>query len=646
MNRTNRNKSGAQVLKRQGSSKFKLFGLLLGILVLVTGILVGLSERQDADAASMGDNIDGIYTIRAENTNRLIDIFAASYNNGTNVNLWDRNGTVAQKWLITTSNGVSTIKNLGSDKVLDVAGCVAGDFQNVQQWSATNGKNQQWKFIKSGNSYKIVSALNERFVLDVCGGGTNNGANVQIYRDNGSNAQRFVLEKCDYGEQINGEFYICNAAFNKALDVYGASVESGANVHLWDKNYSAAQKWTIKTDKYGLSTVYNTHSGKALDYFAGIAACGTNIQQWTINGTNAQKWRFIKSGSGYKMLAALNDNVVVDLFAGLSASGTNIQLWNWNGTRAQIWTLDNVNKNVKYTIKYSANGGKGTLPSAQSASYNANVTLGKNALTKTGYVANGWNTKADGTGTHYNDAQVVKGLTTKNGGTVVLYAQYKDAHNHVWTPVYGEKKVQTGTKKVKKVVNSWKEQIGWKEIIIKPEQKEVAIDHSYSAECCNVRLADGSVCGHHYLEGVYDEKLGYTVHYTVNEKGEREIIKHLICFRDEHGNPDHSRGEWWIDDDDPVLHNGKTLYQQGLYSPTSTALQQSYAHAREVHGLSNTGTYTHMYNDKEIIVPYEPAVTRDEPVYKTYYDYAWVDEPVYETKRYIKGYKCSCGASK
>ena len=48
-----------------------------------------------------------------------------------------------------------------------------------------------------------------------------------------------------------------------------------------------------------------------------------------------------------------------------------------------------------------------------------------NTFTKTGYTFTGWNTKADGTGTHYDEGQTVSNLLSEQGAQVTLYAQWK-----------------------------------------------------------------------------------------------------------------------------------------------------------------------------------------------------------------------------
>lgn len=46
-----------------------------------------------------------------------------------------------------------------------------------------------------------------------------------------------------------------------------------------------------------------------------------------------------------------------------------------------------------------------------------------NAFTRTGYTYEGWNTKADGSGTPYTDKQEVKNLTAKRDAVVTMYAR-------------------------------------------------------------------------------------------------------------------------------------------------------------------------------------------------------------------------------
>ena len=77
----------------------------------------------------------------------------------------------------------------------------------------------------------------------------------------------------------------------------------------------------------------------------------------------------------------------------------------------------------KYTVKFDPNGGDGTMAD-QTFTYDQEQALTSNAFTRTGYTFVGWNTEATGN-IVYTDGQSVKNLTAQNGGTVILYAQWR-----------------------------------------------------------------------------------------------------------------------------------------------------------------------------------------------------------------------------
>ena len=92
-------------------------------------------------------------------------------------------------------------------------------------------------------------------------------------------------------------------------------------------------------------------------------------------------------------------------------------------------TLYVVCKANSYTVSYNSNGGSGIMTN-DTATYDSNFITKKNTFTKTGYTFNGWNEKADGTGTVwglttsgvYESGKTWKWTYTKN---ITLYAQWK-----------------------------------------------------------------------------------------------------------------------------------------------------------------------------------------------------------------------------
>lgn len=90
----------------------------------------------------------------------------------------------------------------------------------------------------------------------------------------------------------------------------------------------------------------------------------------------------------------------------------------------------------QYTVKFNANGGTGSM-SNQSHTYSVSQALTANAFTRTGYTFEGWNTNANGTGTSYTDKQSVSNLSSTDGATITLYAQWEELpaniHNITYT---------------------------------------------------------------------------------------------------------------------------------------------------------------------------------------------------------------------
>ena len=121
-----------------------------------------------------------------------------------------------------------------------------------------------------------------------------------------------------------------------------------------------------------------------------------------------------------------------------SRTGYSFSKWNTeadgsgtNYTNKQTFTTNLYTLNLyaqwypnTYVIKYNANGGSGTMSNSM-ATYDDYITLRDNLFTKTGYVFDSWNTKANGSGDAYTNQQSVKNLTSTDGATVNIYAQWK-----------------------------------------------------------------------------------------------------------------------------------------------------------------------------------------------------------------------------
>ena len=134
-------------------------------------------------------------------------------------------------------------------------------------------------------------------------------------------------------------FFASGNARRKVLDVSGGSSSNGANVQIYDSNMSRAQLWKIHEDQNGFLTFECSGSGLALDVSGGKAESGRNVQQYRSNGTIAQKWIAVKDEDGTLVLhSAIDFDYVLEIAGGSSVNGANVQLYKANGTAAQSFS--------------------------------------------------------------------------------------------------------------------------------------------------------------------------------------------------------------------------------------------------------------------------------------------------------------------
>ena len=81
------------------------------------------------------------YHLVAKHSGKCMDVTSGSAANGAKVQLWDCNGTGAQKWTLT---GAGDIVNPQSNKCLDATGVSSANGTRLQIWSCTGGANQKW----------------------------------------------------------------------------------------------------------------------------------------------------------------------------------------------------------------------------------------------------------------------------------------------------------------------------------------------------------------------------------------------------------------------------------------------------------------------------------------------------------------------
>lgn len=113
----------------------------------------------------------------------------------------------------------------------------------------------------------------------------------------------------------DGEYTIGNGESGTAvLDISGASRSNGANAQLWKANGSGAQRFRISYDESaGAYEIVCAASGLALDVDCADFSSGTNVQQYARNGSAAQRWLITRrDDGGYTIASAGDPRLVLD----------------------------------------------------------------------------------------------------------------------------------------------------------------------------------------------------------------------------------------------------------------------------------------------------------------------------------------------
>lgn len=326
---------------------------MLLILFLIPILFISIKVNAEED-------ISGTFNIVSRlDDNKVIDLSGGSVNNSSNIQLYQNNGTDAQKWKITKGNdGYYTIAlSSNNNYVLDVSGANFNNLSNVQLYQNNGTNAQKWIIEKDNNGYYIIYSYNKNFVLDVNGASTANGTNIQLYQSNGTNAQRFSLKDISGQNEkplnyvdINNDIYMISSAKDsgKAIDLSGGSINNGSNIWLYEANYTAAQKWKFTRESDGYYTIaLSSNNNYVLDISGGIFNNLSNVQLYQSNNTAAQKWKLIRDSNGYYSIVSHNSKYLLDIYGGSTANGTNVQIYENNNTQAQKYILNRVVNGTK-----------------------------------------------------------------------------------------------------------------------------------------------------------------------------------------------------------------------------------------------------------------------------------------------------------
>lgn len=213
-------------------------------------------------------------------------------------------------------------------------------------------------------TYVLRNGANLSLALDCVGNANGNGANLQVYMANGSDAQYVTV-----WTMKDGSRRLMMSKSGKAFDVLAGNLSSGVNIQQYDANSSPAQAFRIE-EVLGrnFSVGGKSYIGYKIKSFSkptllvecagtGTPSVGANLVLSTDEGTALdQMWAFIPANpipqGTYCIRSALDYKVVVGIAWESKA----------NGARAMVSTFNGHNHQIFWIKDYKANGYSHLLP--------------------------------------------------------------------------------------------------------------------------------------------------------------------------------------------------------------------------------------------------------------------------------------------
>ena len=352
---------------------------------------------------------EGRYRITSFLNGKRFDCKGGGKVTGTNVQTYTGNNTIAQTWLLQeASDGAYYIVayNSGYKAAIDEATF------NIQLGTREKIRQQAFLLDKVSSDnvgegwYTVKCSSSQGYVLDIAAGSFANSANLQIYSNNGTDAQKFYIEK-----MYDGYYRIMNAKSGRVIDVKGRGTGDNVNIHQYASNETDAQRWIILKNDDGTVSFFSKCGNRALAVAASNFANKSNVIQYTYSGSQGQKFALAKKttasgaavaegrysivssgnknlavcvagaglkncdniqldtkrntpwqhfilnylGNGYYTIYANHSGLAVDVKGGSFSDKANVQQYQLNGTDAQIWKIRK-NKDGTFTLLCKKSG--------------------------------------------------------------------------------------------------------------------------------------------------------------------------------------------------------------------------------------------------------------------------------------------------
>lgn len=348
-------------------------------------------------------------------------------------------GTGINSITVSNSAGISNIENTDKKKVLSVrygaSVTINADISPGYSWSRWDGSFTQWN--KSYNFYMPAKAVNVTAIA------TANKYVVQLYANKPSDTSNLVVNNLSDSEwvydNVNGCYtstFTYDAAKNipSPADTYSLKGYSASGWYTsatgGNNIFSGNMKWNLTTSYNGVVKLYARWTENeykiSFNYVKPDNASG-DIQNNEVKEKNVKYNKPVGSLPEPTLTGWKFDGWYTAVTGGIKFTSDTKYLNIEDIVLFPHWTAN------KYTITFDSNKPAGSTDSVTGSmsniycTYDVPVQIPDNNFTLRGWDFVAWNTKADGSGIRYSANDTVSNLTSTDGATVTLYAEW-DTH--------------------------------------------------------------------------------------------------------------------------------------------------------------------------------------------------------------------------
>ena len=271
---------------------------------------------------------EGVYRIKNAYSDKYLSLDSNHKNEeGCNVLQLSSSGRDDQLWRAEVYNNKLMFINVHSNYVLDCYGGYADNGTNIQVWSRNNSKAQLFEL-----KPETIKTKGTRTIT------VGNASVTEHTYDNGD--RYYVVSEGMYIIQS------CSGS-NQVLDVVGGGKDNGVNVNSWSSNGTNWQKWQFVRTENGIYKIINVNSGKCLEV-AGqdTNVNGGNVQQWDYVGGNNQKWKLWLTKDNKLVFLNLATQRALNITGDTATNGANVTIQDRNLSANQSWTLRRTSKQI------------------------------------------------------------------------------------------------------------------------------------------------------------------------------------------------------------------------------------------------------------------------------------------------------------